>query len=338
MPARPFDAVLIVSFGGPRGMDDVRPFLANVLRGRRVSPERLEEVAHHYALFGGVSPITELTLRQAEGLRRELRRAGPDLPVYVGMRNWDPYLSDALAQMSRDGVRRAVGFITAAHKSYSSCGQYKANVADARAELRAKGLADVEVSFVGDWFAHEQFVTANAARLVAALRALPEDLRGGAEVAFTAHSIPTPMAEKSRYRENLAECCAKVMSLVGPRPWSLVYQSRSGRPEDPWLGPDINDWIRERAAAGVRAVAVSPVGFVCDHVEVLYDLDHEARQTAQGLGVAFARAGAVNDDARFAALMGEVVREHVAAHASRPRLPLVGNGPERPEGPPPARR
>jgi ferrochelatase len=195
-----FDAVLVVSFGGPQGMDDIRPFLANVLRGRRVSPERLEEVVHHYELFGGVSPITGITLAQAHGLAERLRRHGPSLPVYVGMRNWHPFLEDTLAQMSRDGVRRAVGFITAGHKTYSSCGQYKVNVMEARQALAAKGLADVDVRFVGDWYDREGFVMANAVRVAEAIRALPEALRGEARVVFTMPTI-NQLVRKGRHRD-----------------------------------------------------------------------------------------------------------------------------------------
>ena len=186
----PFDAVLLVSFGGPLGPGDVRPFLENVLRGRRVAPERLEEVAHHYDLFGGVSPLTALTMRQAEALRENLAAGGTPMPVYVGMRNWHPYLAETLADMSRAGVRRAVGVIAAAHRSYSSCTQYKENVAAARAALAGKGLADVEVTYTGDWFARDGFVDANADRALEALARLPSSLqdRRRARVHGTQHS------------------------------------------------------------------------------------------------------------------------------------------------------
>ena len=199
-----FDSVLLVSFGGPQGLADIRPFLANVLRGRRVSPERVETVAHHYELFGGVSPITGITMRQAEGLRARLAAAGHPLPVYVGMRNWHPLLPDTLREMHAAGARRAIGFITAAQHSYSSCQQYRENVAAARAELRAAGL-DVEVTFAGSWFDHPLFVAANAAHVREALERLPAEARRAARLVFTAHSVPVPMAERSRYREQLLE-------------------------------------------------------------------------------------------------------------------------------------
>lgn len=333
---RPFDAVLVVSFGGPQGMDDVRPFLDNVLRGRRVSPERLAEVAHHYELFGGVSPITALTMAQARGLAARLDAYGPSLPVYVGMRNWRPFLAETLAEMSRAGVRRAVGFITAGHKSYSSCGQYKVNVADARRELAAQGLADVEVSFVGDWFAHEGLVLANAQRVAEALSRLPAEKREHARVVFTAHSIPMSMARESRYVANLEATAGLVMERLGRTGHAVVFQSRSGRPEDPWLEPDVNDYLRAERAKGLGAAVVSPIGFVCDHVEVLYDLDHELRATCDAIGLTMVRARAVNDADAFIDLMADVVRGHYAAHAAHRRLPIVG-APPRVEGPPPRR-
>jgi ferrochelatase len=333
---RPFDAVLVVSFGGPQGMDDIRPFLDNVLRGRRVSPERLAEVAHHYELFGGVSPITALTMAQARGLAARLAAYGPSLPVYVGMRNWRPFLAETLAEMSRAGVRRAVGFITAGHKSYSSCGQYKVNVADARKELAAQGLADVEVSFVGDWFAHEGLVLANAQRVAEALSRLPAEKREHARVVFTAHSIPMSMARESRYVANLEATAGLVMERLGRTGHAVVFQSRSGRPEDPWLEPDVNDYLRAERAKGLEAAVVSPIGFVCDHVEVLYDLDHELRETCDAIGLTMTRASAVNDADAFVDLMADVVRGHYAAHATHRRLPIVGT-PPRVEGPPPRR-
>src|SRR6476620_10220446 len=194
-----FDAVLIVAFGGPQGRADVRPFLANVLRGRRVPPGRVEEVAHHYELFDGVSPLTALTMKQAELLRARLEERGMPLPVYVGMRNWHPFLADTLAEMSRAGIRRAVGFLAASQRSYSSCTQYRENVDAARAHLRASGLADVEVVYVGDWHTDAGFVEANADHVLQAFGRLPARVRDGARLIFTAHSIPASMAEQYPY-------------------------------------------------------------------------------------------------------------------------------------------
>src|SRR3954469_14168981 len=224
-----FDAVLLISFGGPQGPDDIRPFLSNVLRGRRVAPERVEEVAHHYEVFGGVSPITELTRRQADGLRDRLAATGLPLPVYVGMRNWHPFLADTLHQMYADGVRRVIGFIAAAQHSYSSCQQYRENVLAARVELRGRDGGDIDVTYVGSWFDHPLFVEANAQHVRQAVARLPEDARDKARLIFTAHSIPIAMASRSRYREQLLASAQRVAEAAEIRDWALGFPSRSGR-------------------------------------------------------------------------------------------------------------
>ena len=316
-----FDAVLIVSFGGPQGRDDIRPFLANVLRGRRVSPERVEEVAHHYELFDGVSPITELTERQAEGLRARLIAAGRPLPVYVGMRNWHPLLTDTLRRMHADGMRNAVGFIAAAHHSYSSCQQYLENVAAAQEALRQNG-GHVDVTFVESWFDHPLFIAANTSHVRDALNRLPADLRASARIVFTAHSIPTTMAEASQYQHQLRVSCAGVAEQVGLA-WALVYQSRSGRPQDPWLEPDICDYLRREHAEGLAAAVICPVGFVCDHIEVLYDLDREAAEVCASIGLPMVRAAAVNDDPLFIDMMADVVLRTIRRYESGRPLPIV---------------
>jgi protoporphyrin/coproporphyrin ferrochelatase len=326
-----FDAVLIVAFGGPQGPDDVRPFLANVLRGRRVTPERVEEVAHHYERFGGVSPLTELTMRQADLLRARLRDRGAALPVYVGMRNWHPFVADTLAEMSRAGIRRAVGFIAAAQRSYSSCTQYRENVETARAALRTAGLADVEVVYVADWHQHPGFIEANADHVRDALQELPPSLRTHARLVFTAHSIPLSMAERFPYRQQLEETARGVVECLGPAretgalpDYALVYQSRSGRPEDPWLGPDVCEYLRDEAARGLAAAVVAPIGFLCDHIEVLYDLDIEAAAVCRDAGLPMVRAKSANDHPRFADAMADVVLETVARYASGTPLTISG--------------
>jgi ferrochelatase len=321
-----FDAVLIVSFGGPHGLADVRPFLANVLRGRRVSPQRLEDVAHHYELFGGVSPITAITQRQAEGLRVRLADAGRPLPVYVGMRNWHPYLADTLRTMHEDGVRRALGFIMAAQHSYSSCQQYRENVAAARAEMRSAGR-DVEVTFVESWFDHPLFVQSNAEHVLAARARLPESRQAAARLVFTAHSIPVSMAERSRYREQLEASARRVADEAGMDDWALVYQSRSGRPEDRWLEPDVCDYLRAARAAGLAAAVLCPIGFVCDHIEVLYDLDTEAAQVCREIDLPMTRAAAVNDDPTFLDMMVDVVLRSTHRYQRGRALPIAaGSG------------
>jgi len=304
----PFDAVLVVAFGGPQGPGDIRPFLGNVLRGRRVAPERIEEVAHHYELFGGVSPLTELTLRQADGLRERLAQRGTPLPVYVGMRNWHPYLRDTLSTMARDGMRRVVAVVAAAHRSYSGCLQYKENVAEARAALVAGGAPGIDVTYVGDWYLHEGFVAANAAHVREAIDRLPAATREHAEIVFTAHSIPVSMAERYPYEQQVRDTAAAVLQRVGRsgQP-TVVFQSRSGRPEDPWLGPDVCDYVKEAKARGVSGVVLSPIGFLCDHVEVLYDLDVEAAQVCREIDLPMARASAVNDHPAFIDTLADAV-------------------------------
>jgi len=322
--SHPFDAVLLIAFGGPQAPADIRPFLENVLRGRRVAPGRIEEVAHHYEAVGGRSPITELTLRQAAGLQERLAAAGTALPVYVGMRNWHPFLADALARMSRDGVRRAVGVIAAAHRSYSSCTQYRENVAEARSALKREGLADVEVTYVGDWHTHPSFIDASADRIRAALATLEGERQERATIVFTAHSIPESMAARYPYVAQFETSARLVMDRLPPTHVSAtVYQSRSGRPEDPWLGPDICDVVREMADRRARAVVVSPIGFICDHVEVLYDLDIEAAAIARERGLPFARALAVNDHPRFLDALAESVRDLCRRYQRARPLELV---------------
>jgi protoporphyrin/coproporphyrin ferrochelatase len=316
-----FDSVLVISFGGPQGPDDIRPFLANVLRGRRVSPERVEEVARHYELFGGVSPITTITRRQAEGLRIRLAQAGHPLPVYVGMRNWHPLLPDAMREMRAAGHRRAIGFITAAQHSYSSCQQYRENVMAARVELLERGQ-DVDVTFAGSWFDHPLFVAANAAHVREAVARLPEHLRSRARLVCTAHSIPVQMAALSRYEDQLRESARLVAEQTGVRDWTVVYQSRSGRPGDPWLEPDICDYLRQERTAGLEAAVICPIGFVCDHIEVLYDLDREAADVSREIGLSMARAEAVNDDPLFLDMMADVVLRTIARYTHGRPLPI----------------
>jgi ferrochelatase len=318
-----FDSVLLISFGGPQGLDDIRPFLANVLRGRRVSPGRVEEVAHHYELFGGVSPITSFTMRQAEGLRARLAAAGRPLPVYVGMRNWHPLLADTLKAMYRDGARQAIGFIAAAQQSYSSCQQYRENVDAARTELQAATGGTIDVTYVASWYDHPLFIEANAGHAREARERLPAAVRGAARLVCTAHSIPVPMAERSRYREQLAQSARLVARAAGFSEWALVYQSRSGRPEDPWLEPDVGDYLRRERAAGLSAAVICPIGFVCDHIEVLYDLDREAADICREIGLSMTRAEAVNDDPRFIELMAQVVAQTIDRYTGRP-LGIVG--------------
>jgi ferrochelatase len=299
------DAVLLLAFGGPTRAEEIRPFLANVTRGRRIPAERLEAVAHHYELIGGRSPLNALTFRQAEALRHALGT----VPVHVGMRNWAPYIADAVAEMTLAGIRRAVGIVLSPHANEASRERYVEDVDAARAHA---GPRAPQVIYPSSWHAHPGFVEAMADRLQTAVAELPVDRRAGARVVFTAHSIPVASANASPYVRELEETATAVATVSGVANWELAYQSRSGNPQDPWLVPDVNDRLRALAAAGTRDVVVAPIGFVCDHLEVLYDLDVEARATATGLGLGFVRAGTANDHPAFVAMLVDVVRRTAA--------------------------
>ena len=319
----PFQAVLLIAFGGPQGMTDIRPFLANVLRGRNVPASRIEAVAKHYELFDGVSPITELTQKQATGLSDRLTRKGLKLPVYVGMRNWNPYLKDTLLEMSRTGIRRAIGFIMAPHGSFSSCEQYRNNVNEARQSIINSGEADVAITYVASWHTHPGFIKALANQIDLAILALPNNLQQTSQIVFTAHSIPVSMANNCRYEDQLMESCGRVAQALNHPNWSLVYQSRSGNPADPWLGPDVTDHLRDQHASGLKAAVLCPIGFVVDHIEVLYDLDLEAAKVCEQIGLPVVRAAAVNDEPLFLDMMTEVVTDTVNRYARTTPLPLT---------------
>ncbi len=270
-------------------------------------------------------------MKQADLLRLRLQDRGTPLPVYVGMRNWHPFLADTLADMSRAGVRRAVGFLAAAQRSYSSCTQYRENVDAARATLKESGLRDVEIVYVGDWHMHPGFIEANADHVRDALEQLPADVRSQARLVFTAHSIPVSMADRYPYQRQLEDTARAVADAVnrqrgGARhDWTLVFQSRSGRPEDPWLGPDVGDYLREEASRGLAAAVLAPIGFLCDHIEVLYDLDVEAAAVCREIGLPMARAKAVNDHPRFADAMADAVLQTMERYSSGRPLPLVAS-------------
>lgn len=309
------DAVLVLSFGGPEGMDDVRPFLRNVLRGRPVPPERIEEVAHHYELFGGVSPINGQNRALVEALRARLAEAGPALPVYWGNRNWQPYLADTLREMARDGVRHALAFVTSAFSSYSGCRQYLEDVERARAEV---GPDAPEVGKLRGFYNHPRFVEANAAHVRQALAALGP----GARLVFTAHSIPSGMAAGCAYEAQLREASALAARAAGRDGYDLAFQSRSGPPSQPWLEPDILDYLDRIASEGARDVAVCPIGFVSDHMEVVYDLDTEAQARAQALGLRMVRTPTASNHPGYV----EMVRELVVERLGGPDRATVGGG------------
>ena len=311
-----YDAVLIVGFGGPEKPDDVLPFLENVTRGRNVPRERLLEVAEHYAHFGGVSPINGQVRDLITALEPELRAHGVTLPVYWGNRNWRPMLADALRTMRDDGVKRALAVVLAAYSSYSSCRQYREDLAGA---AEAVGPDAPQMDKIRVFYNHPGFIEANADRVRGAFDGLPEPLRAGARIAFTAHSIPRSMAAQCNYELQLAETCRLVAEAVGVARdrWSLVYQSRSGRPTDPWLEPDVLDHLADLKGQGTAAVVIHPVGFLSDHMEVLYDLDDEARRKCEELGLTMARAGTVGTHPAFVAMIRELIVERLSGAERR---------------------
>jgi len=306
----PYDALLIVGFGGPEKPEDVMPFLENVTRGRAIPRERLLEVAEHYQHFGGVSPINQQVRDLIAHLEPELRRTGISLPLYWGNRNWTPLLTDTLRDMTRKKVRRGLAVVLAAYGSYSSCRQYLENIEAAR---QAAGPDAPRIDKVRLFYNHPGFVAANAEHLREALATQtgPDPIH----VVFTAHSIPRVMADGCAYAGQLEETCRLVASQAGiPREhWTLAYQSRSGRPTDPWLEPDILDHLRALHAGGVRSTVIQPLGFLSDHVEVLYDLDEEARSLCDQLGLRMQRAKTAGCHPRFVGMLRDLIQERIAA-------------------------
>ncbi|GAB4002933.1 ferrochelatase [Nocardioides ultimimeridianus] len=311
---QPYDAILLLSFGGPEKPEDVVPFLENVTRGRGIPRERLEQVGAHYFQFGGRSPINDQNRALIAALEADLAANGVDLPVYWGNRNWDPYLADTVARMAADGVRRVACVTTSAYSSWSSCRQYHDNIEAALAAL-PEGT-DLTIDKVGAYYDHPGFVAASVDATVAALADLPEEVRDAARLVFVTHSIPSAMNEESgpeggRYLAQHLEVAARVATDVASatgveRAHELVFCSRSGSPRTPWLEPDVNDRLRELAAEGAAAVVMVPVGFVSDHMEVVYDLDTEAMATAEELGLPARRAGTAGTDPRFVAGLREL--------------------------------
>jgi ferrochelatase len=311
----PVDALLVLSFGGPEGPDEVRPFLENVVRGRGVPPERLDAVEEHYQHFGGVSPLNARNRELIAAVRERT-----SLPVYFGNRNWHPLVEDTVAEMARDGIGRALVFATSAYGGYSACRQYHEDIARAR---KAVGDHAPELVKLRHFFDHPAFVAANADAVRTAQATLPPELRARARLVFTAHSVPSaadaaagpPEEGGHRYSRQIAEAARLVADELGMPEFDVVWQSRSGPPQVPWLEPDVVDHLDALHAAGVPAVVVVPVGFVSDHVEVIWDLDTEARQRAEELGMGFARAATAGPDPRFADMVVELVAEHTEAAA-----------------------
>jgi ferrochelatase len=321
-PVLTYDALLIVSFGGPDGPDDVLPFLDNILRGRNVPRERMLEVADHYYHFGGKSPINEQNRQLIATLREEFQSYGPNLPIYWGNRNWHPLLADTLRQMAADGIRRALAFVTSAYSTYSGCRQYREDIARAQQEV---GRSAPAVDKLRVFFNHPGFIEPMVERGQAALAQIPAERRSGASLVFTAHSIPRAMAEGCRYEVQLREACRLVAEGVGRADWHLVYQSRSGPPQQPWLEPDVGEFLRELHAAGTLSdVVIVPIGFISDHLEVIYDLDTEARQLCDDLCINMVRAATVGTHPRFVRMIRELIVERMTCSADRPALGSLG--------------
>ena len=356
-----YDAFLLVSFGGPEGPDDVMPFLQNVTRGRGIPPERLEAVAEHYDAVGGVSPINQQCRDLITAIGKDFAAAGVDLPIYWGNRNWDPYLTGTVAEMAAAGVRRALAFVTSAYGSYSSCRQYLDDIERARAEA---GPDAPQIDKIRHFFSHPGFIEPFADATRRAIASLPPGARQGVPLVFTAHSIPEAMAAASgpppggRYPAQLAEAARLIAERVngvadpareapaaeagqgrpqqeqapaggapgGGHPWRLVYQSRSGPPSQPWLGPDVRDYLEELARDGAPGAVLVPVGFISDHMEVVHDLDVEAAGVARRLGLPLARAATPGTDPRFVSMITALVSERRGSQLAPAALGSPGCG------------
>ncbi len=315
----PYDALLLVSFGGPERQEDVVPFLENVTRGRGIPPERLEAVGEHYRRFGGRSPINDLNRDLLAGIEADLAAAGIDLPVYWGNRNWDPFLTDAVQRMKDDGVTRAACLVTSAYSSWSSCRQYRENLYDAVSAVDGAPVLDK----LRHYFNHPGFVEPVVDAALAALAGLDDELRPQAHLIFVTHSLPLSMAETAgpdggayvaQHLDVMAAVTARITEETGiAHAHALVYCSRSGSPQVPWLEPDVNDHLQGLAKEGAPAVVLVPIGFISDHMEVVYDLDTEALATAERLGLPARRAATPGTDARFVAMVRDLLLERAAA-------------------------
>ena len=314
-----YDALLLVSFGGPEGMEDVIPFLENVLRGRNVPRERMIQVAHHYELFGGVSPINEQNRKLISALKTDFEANGLRLPIYWGNRNWHPLLPDTVQEMADDGIKHALAFVTSAYSSYSSCRQYRQNITDAQATV---GSNAPQIDKLRAFYNHPLWIEVNVESIRLAIGNLihpkiHSNKDSSLHLVFTAHSIPESMAVNCEYASQLNETARLVADSLEIQNWQLVYQSRSGAPNQPWLGPDICDHLRELKTNGVSDVIVAPIGFVSDHMEVIYDLDIEAKRVASEIGLNMVRAATAGTHPAFVQMIRELILERTDGIAPR---------------------
>lgn len=323
-----FDAILVVSFGGPEGPEDVMPFLRNVVRGKNVPDERLKAVAHHYDLFGGISPINRQNREFIDALAVELKKHRIDLPIYWGNRNWHPLLEDTLAVMAASNIRKVLAFATSAYSSYSGCRQYLEDIERAR---QALGSGAPVVEKIKPFYNCRGFLDANEARLREALASF-DDSAEKPHIAFCAHSIPLSMAQRCRYEAQLLSVASELAHRVGAKDWKLTFQSRSGPPTVPWLEPDVNDHLKELSRTGYRNVILAPIGFVSDHMEVVYDLDTEASQLARDLGMKLIRSATVGVHHDYVSMVRVLIEEHLgltggtSSSPSAHVLPLCTSG------------
>ncbi len=306
--SQPYDALLVMSFGGPESRDEVMPFLENVLRGRDVPRRRVAEVAEHYYDFGGVSPINQQNRHLIAALKAELEQRGPRLPIYWGNRNWHPFVNDTVRRMAEDGVRRALAFVTSAYSSYSGCRQYREDILKARSSVgsRAPRIDKLRV-----FYNHPGFINANADHLRQAFERIPDAERSVTPLVFSAHSIPVAMAETCRYEEQLRETARLVGEAVGHRTWQLAFQSRSGPPHQPWLEPDVGELLAGLREQGHSSAVVSPIGFISDHMEVIYDLDTELKKQCDGSGLNLVRSATPGTHPEFVAMIRELILERM---------------------------
>jgi len=305
---REYDAILVMSFGGPEGVEQVVPFLENVTRGRGIPKERLEEVGEHYYMFDGVSPINQQNRDLIDALRAELDAHGIDLPIYFGNRNWHPMIGDTMQQMQKDGVKRAVTFFTSGYSCYSGCRQYRENIVETQGNLGEDAPVFDKIRV---FYNHPNFIEVNAESLEKALDQFPDEKRQQVQVAFTAHSIPMGMAQNSAYEAQLMETARLVAEMAGVTEWKLVYQSRSGPPQVPWLEPDILDHMDELHQAGKDNLVILPIGFISDHMEVMFDLDVEAKDKAEEHGMQMVRAASAGTHPKFISMIRELIQERM---------------------------
>lgn len=316
-----YDAILLLSFGGPEGIDDVTPFLENVLRGKNVPRERMEKVALQYELFDGVSPINEQNRKLIAALKELFEKENFNLPIYFGNRNWHPFLTDTLKQMKDDGVKHALAFVTSAYSSYSGCRQYLEDIKRARNVI---GEDAPRVDKIRAYYNHKGFIEPNIENVQKALEKIPIERRNKTEIAFTAHSIPLAMASTCDYQAQLEEACQLIAESMNHKNYKLVFQSRSGSPQQAWLEPDICDYLKELKSKDVQDVVVHPIGFISDHLEVVYDLDTQAKTLADEIGINMIRSATVGTHPVFVKMIFELIQERITENSERKFLGTRG--------------